>query len=73
MEVQNAIRSLDDNRQELQSYLKFFRSKQEAILRSVNYEFNEQKTNRLTEEMYSKEEVEDYHQILCNSIKVSTK
>ncbi len=71
MDYTNAIRSLtEDNREEVKAYLKFFKNKQEALQRSLTYELNELQSNRLTEEVYSKEDVEEYHHLLSNTMKV---
>jgi hypothetical protein len=60
----------EDNTSQVLKYLKFFRQKKEAILRAVTHEFNDVKNDRLTSEVFTREDFEEFTEYLENSIQV---
>jgi leucine zipper transcription factor-like protein 1 len=48
-----------DSRTEMVKYLNFFRKRKETSLRTVDKEFSDARSDKLVEEMYSREDVED--------------
>lgn len=68
----NPFESLsEDNHDQIQKYLRFFAQKKEGLLRTINIEFSDAKADKLNEDMYSREEVEDFCDFLAVSVKVS--
>ena len=67
----NPIESLSgENHDQIQKYLRFFGQKKDGLLRSINIEFSDAKADKLNEDMYSKEDVEDFCDFLAISVKV---
>lgn len=60
----------EDNHDQIRKYLRFFRQKKDGILRGINREFVDIKTDRLNEDMYSKEDVNEFADYLSSAIKV---
>jgi hypothetical protein len=60
----------DQNGEQVKKYLKFFRQKREGFVRSVANEIQECKNDRVTEDMYSREDVEDIVDFLNSAIRV---
>lgn len=58
-----------DSHVEMVKFLKFFRGKKEASMRIVDKEFQDVKFDRLQEDMYSKEDVEDILDFLCSGMR----
>ncbi len=56
-----------DNITQITKYLKFFRQKKDGILRSIANEFDHVKTEKIYEEMYSKDDVVDFISLLLDS------
>jgi hypothetical protein len=56
---------------EVRKYLKFFRQKRDSALRSIDNEFSSISSNRLVDDVYSKEDVEDIVDFLQSSMRVS--
>jgi hypothetical protein len=61
----------DENDEQLRKYLKFFRHKKEGILRSITREFQDISNDKLTEEMYTKDDVMEYTDFLSSAIVVT--
>jgi hypothetical protein len=67
----NPFESLSDsNTDQVQKYIRFFGQKKDGLLRTINIEFGDAKADRLNEDMYSKDEVEDFCDYLASSVKV---
>jgi hypothetical protein len=67
----NPFESLSDsNTDQLQKYRRFFGQKKDGLLRTIKIEFGDAKADRLNEDMYSKEDVEDFCDYLASSVKV---
>ena len=49
----------NDSRNQMVKYLKFFRDKKESSLRQIEKEFSDVKMDRLNEDMYSREDIEE--------------
>lgn len=60
-----------ENHEQIRKYLKFFRQKKESILRSLQLEVQEIKNERLNEDMYSREDMEEFTDFLFSAIRVS--
>lgn len=60
----------NENHDQIQKYLKFFAQKKEGLLRTINIEFNDARADKLNEDMYSKEDVEDFCDFLAVAVKV---
>lgn len=61
----------EDNHDQIRKYLRFFRQKKESILRSLQREVTEIKNDRLNEDMYSREDMEEFTDFLFSAIRVS--
>lgn len=60
----------EGNHEQIRKYLRFFRNKKDGILRAVNREFNDVKSDRLHEDMYSKDDVHEFADFLASAIRV---
>ena len=60
----------EDNQDQIRKYLRFFRQKKEGILRNVSNEFSEAKSDRLKEDMFSRDDMEEYSDYLRSAIRV---
>jgi hypothetical protein len=60
----------EDNHDQIRKYLRFFRQKKDGILRGIGREFADIKTDRLNEDMYSKDDVNEFADYLSSAIKV---
>lgn len=58
-----------ENEEQIRKYLRFFRQKKDATLRTINSEFDDAVQGRLNDDMYSKEDVLDFVDFLKSSIK----
>lgn len=58
------------NHDQIRKYLTFFRTKREGILRTLKSEFDDARSDRLDENMYSKEDVEEYSDYLASAVRV---
>ena len=58
-----------ESRQEMMKYLKFFRTRKDSSLRGVDKEFEDLRMDRLTEDMYSKEDVEELLDFCLSSMR----
>jgi hypothetical protein len=62
----------DENQDQVRKYLKFFRQKREAIIRTITHEFRDARNDRLEEmEMFSREDMEEFVDFLESSVSVS--
>ena len=61
-----------DNVTQITKYLKFFRQKKDGVLRSIANEFDHVKTEKIYEEMYSKDDVVDFISLLLDSTRLLT-
>lgn len=61
----------EDSLHQINKYLRFFRQKKEACLRTISHEFVDIKNDRLREDMYSKEEMEEFADFLQSAVRVS--
>lgn len=60
----------DNNGEQIRKYVKFFRQKREAMIRTINREFSDIRNDKLeTENMFTKEEMEEYSDYLQTSIR----
>jgi len=60
----------EENDDQIRKYLKFFRQKKDGIIRSINREFVDIKSDKLDEEVYTKDDVSEYTDFLASAIKV---
>ena len=60
----------DENHEQIRKYLKFFRVKKDAILRTLQREMDEIKADRLNEDMYTQNDVNDFADFLGSAVKV---
>jgi hypothetical protein len=68
----NAFGSLSDqNHDQIRKYLRFFRQKKEGILRSIQREINDIKSERLNEDVFTKEDMLDIIEFLGSAVKVN--
>lgn len=59
----------ETNQGQILKYLRFFRQKKESLIRSLYKEFQELQSDSLTEDVYSKDDVEDYSKSVRNHIR----
>eukprot|EP01038_Epipyxis_sp_PR26KG_P009452 gene9452-12736_t len=57
----------EENHAQLRKYLKFFRQKKDGIVRAIELEFTDAKNDRLNENMYTKEDVQEYSDFLASA------
>lgn len=60
----------DDNRDQLFRYLQFFRAKKDSAVRSLGHEFQDAKSDRLNDDMFSQEDMADFADVLESQTKV---
>ncbi len=60
----------EENHESIRKYLKFFRQKKEALLRDVQREISDIKADRLNEDMYTRDDVEEFADFLASGVKV---
>lgn len=53
-----------ENKEQVIKYLKFFRAKKDSILRALGNEFEDTKADRLSEDMFSREDMEEFSDFL---------
>ena len=61
----------DENRDQVRKYLHFLRSKKDNVLRALKHEISDTQNDRLQDNMYSREEMEEYTDALASHINVS--
>ena len=61
-----------ENGTQIRKYLRFFAQKKEGIIRTINNEFTDAKTDKLNEEMYTRDDVDDFCDFLSTAVRVST-
>ncbi len=62
----------DENQDQIRKYLKFFRQKKDGILRSIQREINDLESERLNEEVFTREDVLDLVEFFSSAVKVSS-
>lgn len=60
----------EDNHDQIRKYLRFFRQKRDGMLRSIAHEFADAKADRLNDDMFSKDDVEELLDFLESAVKV---
>lgn len=61
----------EENHEQIRKYLRFLRNKKDGILRSLQREIEDIRSDRLTEDMYSRDDMNDFVDFLASAIKVS--
>ena len=59
-----------DNQDQVLKYLRFFRQKRDGIMRTMARELNDIKTERLNEDMYTKDDVYEYSDFVASAVRV---
>eukprot|EP01040_Poterioochromonas_malhamensis_P011382 gene11382-12405_t len=59
----------DENQDQIRKYLKFFRQKKDGILRSIQREINDLESERLNEEVFTREDVLDLVEFFSSAVK----
>ncbi|RYH20431.1 hypothetical protein EON65_23480 [archaeon] len=59
-----------ENHDQIRKYLRFFRQKKDGILRSLQREVNDIKAERLNEDMYTKDDMQEFADFLMSAIRV---
>lgn len=62
----------EENHEQIRKYLRFLRNKKDGILRSLQREIEDIRSDRLTEDMYSRDDVNEFVDFLTSAIKVPT-
>jgi hypothetical protein len=60
----------EDNYGQIREFLRFLRLKKEGILRSLQREVDDIKSERLNEDMYTKDDAQDFADFLTSAIRV---
>lgn len=60
----------EENHEQIRKYLRFLRNKKDGILRSLQREIEDIRSDRLTEDMYSRDDVNEFVDFLTSAIKV---
>jgi len=58
----------DESIDQVRKYLRFFRQKREGIVRTVAREFEDAKSDRIHEDVYSREDMEEFAEYLKSSL-----
>lgn len=61
----------EENHNQILKYLRFLRSKKDSMLRSLQREVDDIKADRLNEDVYSREDMLEFADILTSAIRVS--
>ena len=59
-----------ENGAQIRKYLRFFAQKKEGIVRVINNEFADAKADKLHEDVYTKDDVEDFCDFLLSATRV---
>lgn len=59
-----------ENHDQIRKYIRFFRQKKDGILRSLQREINDIKAERLNEDMYTKDDMQEFADFLMSAIRV---
>lgn len=59
----------EENHDQIRKYLKFFRQKREGILRAISQEFADATHDRLHEEMFSREDMEEFSEFMKSAVR----
>ena len=59
-----------ENGAQIRKYLRFFAQKKEGIVRVLNNEFADAKADKLHEDVFTKDDVEDFCDFLLNATRV---
>eukprot|EP01042_Synura_sphagnicola_P016964 gene16964-21444_t len=59
----------EENHEQIRKYLRFLRNKKDGILRSLQREIEDIRSDRLTEDMYSRDDVNEFVDFLTSAIK----
>lgn len=60
-----------DNHDQVLKYLRFFRQKRDGVIRTMERELNDIRSDRLDEDMFSREEVNEYADFVQSAVRVS--
>jgi hypothetical protein len=60
----------DENQDQIRKYLRFFRQKKDGILRSIQREINDIKSDRVNEDVFTREDLLDILEFLSSAVKV---
>jgi len=60
----------EDNHEQIRKYLRFFRNKKEGALRAVEREINEIRSERLNEDVYTRDDMTDFADYLSSAVRV---
>mmetsp|Transcript_34630 Transcript_34630/g.76394 ORF Transcript_34630/g.76394 Transcript_34630/m.76394 type:complete len:106 (+) Transcript_34630:102-419(+) len=61
-----------DNHDQIRKYLRFFRQKKDGILRDIDREFADIKSDKLEETMFTREDMLEYSDFIASAIQVRT-
>ena len=59
-----------ENHDQIRKYLRFFRQKKDGVLREIEQEMDDLKTDRIDESMFTKEDMMDYSDLLASAVRV---
>lgn len=60
----------EENHDQIRKYLRFLRNKKDGMLRSLQREIDDIKSDRLEEDVYSKDDVHEFADFLTSAIRV---
>lgn len=60
-----------DNTDHIRKYIRFFRQKREGIVRDIDREMSDIRSDRLDESVFSKEDMLEYADMLESAVRVS--
>lgn len=60
----------NDNHDQIRKYLRFFRQKKEGIMRDIDREFDDIRSDRLEETMFTRDDMMEYSDFLASAIRV---
>ncbi len=60
----------EDNQDQIRKYLRFLRNKKDGMVRALQLEIDDIKTERLHEDMFTKEDVHEFADFLTSAIRV---
>jgi hypothetical protein len=61
----------EDNHAQIRRYLRFFRQKRDGLLRAISNEFSDAKSDKLNDDMFTRDDMEEYTEFIASAVRVS--
>jgi hypothetical protein len=60
-----------ENHEQIRRYIRFFRQKKDGMLRQISNEFADAKSDKLHEDMFTRDDMEEFSDFLASAVRVS--